>query len=86
MSIRFIYMDSASYLRSQTSYHGIAHSFAADTPNTIVTVRPDRPYVSIGFNQDVRQVIDHTTFLAPMISNLKFEKKLNYKVTFYDRA
>lgn len=58
MPIRFIDVDFASYLRSQTTYHGIAHSFDENTPNTIIMLRPNQPYICIGFNQDIHKVID----------------------------
>ena len=52
MKIRFIDAGAVSGLRSQSIYHGLAYAQKPDTPDTIVLVTPETPYMCIGFFQD----------------------------------
>ena len=56
--IRMLYMEGVSPLRSQSVYHAVAYSMKADTPNTIIMVSPDGPYVCIGYHQDMYKEVD----------------------------
>lgn len=56
--IRLLYMEGVSPLRSQTVYHAVAYAMKDDSPNTIIMVSPNGPYVSIGYHQDMQKEVD----------------------------
>ena len=58
MQVRLLDLGAVSYLESQTIYHAVAHAMDNATPNTIALVSPDRPYVCIGYHQDLNKEID----------------------------
>ncbi len=58
MKIRVLYMENISPLRSQTVYHAVGYAMKPDTPNTILLVSPNAPYVSIGYHQDLEKEVD----------------------------
>jgi lipoate-protein ligase A len=56
--VRLLDLGAVPYLESQTIYHGVAHAMDKATPNTIALVSPDRPYVCIGYHQELEKEID----------------------------
>ena len=56
--IRLLYMEGVSPLRSQTVYHAVGYAMNESTPNTIIMVSPNGPYVSIGYHQDIQKEVD----------------------------
>ncbi len=56
--IRLLYMEGVSPLRSQTVYHAVGYAMRPDTPNTILLVSPNAPYVCIGYHQDLEKEVD----------------------------
>jgi lipoate-protein ligase A len=56
--IRLLYMEGVSPLRSQTVYHAVGYAMSKNTPNTIIMVSPNAPYVSIGYHQDIEREVD----------------------------
>jgi len=44
--------------RSQTVYHAVGYAMKESTPNTIIMVSPNGPYVSIGYHQDIQKEVD----------------------------
>ncbi|MFQ5706715.1 MAG: biotin/lipoate A/B protein ligase family protein [bacterium] len=58
MSIRLVDAGTVPYLRSQTVYHGVARARTKDTPDTVILVRPEEPYVCIGYHQDLEKEVD----------------------------
>ena len=58
MNIRFIDAGTVSGLRSQSIYHGLGYAQKPDSPNTIVVVTPETPYMCIGFFQDLENELD----------------------------
>jgi lipoate-protein ligase A len=56
--IRVLDLGSVSAVRSQTAYHAAAYAMTEDTPDTIILVSPDQPYVCIGYHQDVEKEVD----------------------------
>ncbi len=56
--IRLLYMENVSPLRSQTVYHAVGYAMKPHTPNTIILVSPNAPYVSVGYHQDVQKEVD----------------------------
>jgi lipoate---protein ligase len=56
--IRMLYMEGVSPLRSQTVYHAVAYAMKEDSPNTIIMVSPNAPYVCIGYHQDMQREVD----------------------------
>jgi lipoate-protein ligase A len=56
--VRLLDLGTVPYLESQTIYHAVAHAMEDDSPNTISLISPDRPYVCIGFHQELDKEID----------------------------
>ncbi len=56
--IRLLDLGRLSPVQSQTVYHAVAYAMTADTPDTIILVSPARPYVCIGYHQDLEKEVD----------------------------
>ena len=56
--VRVIDLGLVPSLRSQTVYHAVARTLGPDSPDTIILVGPDDPYVCIGFHQDIDTEVD----------------------------
>lgn len=56
--VRMLYMEGVSPLRSQTVYHAVGYAMKEDTPDTIILVSPNAPYVCIGYHQDIEKEVD----------------------------
>lgn len=57
-AIRVIDYGMVNPMRSQAIFHGIAHAMTEDTPDTIVLVGSDAPYVCIGYHQEAEKEVD----------------------------
>jgi lipoate-protein ligase A len=57
-SVRLVDLGFVSPLHSQTVYHAVGHAMTADSPDTVILVSPDRPYVCIGYHQDLEKEVD----------------------------
>ena len=58
MKLRLVDAGTVSGLRSQSIYHGLGYAQKPNTPNTIVLVTPETPYMCIGFFQDAENELD----------------------------
>jgi lipoate-protein ligase A len=58
VQVRLLDLGTVPYLESQTIYHAVAYAMDDDTPNTIALVSPDRPYLCIGYHQELDKEID----------------------------
>ncbi|MFQ5637081.1 MAG: biotin/lipoate A/B protein ligase family protein [bacterium] len=58
MPIRLVDAGRVPYLRSQTVYHGVAASRTDESPDTILFVYPEEPYVCIGLHQELKKEVD----------------------------
>lgn len=56
--IRLLDLGVVKPIRSQTVYHAVAYAMTETTTDTVILVRPDAPYVSIGYHQDAEQEVD----------------------------
>ena len=56
--IRLLDVGLVPPIRSQTIYHAVGHAMGPDTPDTIILVAPDHPYVCIGYHQDLEREVD----------------------------
>jgi lipoate-protein ligase A len=56
--IRLLDLAPVSPLRSQTIYHAVGYALGPDSPDTIMLVSPNGPYVSIGRHQDAEREVD----------------------------
>ena len=56
--IRLLDLGTVSPLHSQTAYHAVGHALTADSPDTIILLSPDRPYVCIGYHQELEKEVD----------------------------
>ena len=56
--IRLLDLAPVSPVRSQTIYHEVGYALGPDSPDTIMLVSPDAPYVSIGRHQDADSEVD----------------------------
>ena len=57
-AIRLLDLGTVSPVRSQSIYHAIGYAMGPESPDTILLVSPDAPYVSIGRHQDVDREVD----------------------------
>ncbi len=57
-AIRLLDLGTVSPVRSQSIYHAIGYAMGDDSPDTILLVSPDTPYVSIGRHQDADREVD----------------------------
>ncbi len=58
MHVRLLDMGMVSVLRSQSIYHGITSKMHAGSDPAISIMRPEAPYVSIGYFQEAKTEID----------------------------
>jgi lipoate-protein ligase A len=56
--IRLLDLGLVPPIRSQTIYHAVGYALGPDSPDTIMLVSPDAPYVSIGRHQDAEREVD----------------------------
>jgi lipoate-protein ligase A len=56
--IRLLDLGSVDPVRSQTIYHAVGYALTEGSPDTIMLVSPDAPYVSVGRHQDVDREVD----------------------------
>ncbi len=56
--IRLLNLGLVPPIRSQTIYHAVGHAMTAETPDTIILVAPETPYVCIGYHQDLEREVD----------------------------
>jgi lipoate---protein ligase len=56
--IRLLDLSPVPPLRSQSIYHAVGYALGPDSPDTIMLVSPDAPYVSIGRHQDAAREVD----------------------------
>ncbi len=56
--IRLLDLGQVSPIRSQTIYHAVGYSLGEQSPDTILLVSPNGPYVSIGRHQDADREVD----------------------------
>lgn len=57
-TIRLLDLGNVSPLRSQTVYHAVAYAMTENTPDTIILVSPNAPYVCVGYHQDLEKEVD----------------------------
>lgn len=57
-AIRLVDVGLVSPLRSQTLFHAVAYAMEADSPDTIMLISSERPYVSIGYHQEADREVD----------------------------
>ena len=58
MAIRWINAGRVSSYRSQSIYHGLAYAQTPETPDTVVVVIPENPYICIGYFQEAAKEVD----------------------------
>jgi lipoate-protein ligase A len=56
--IRLLDLGLVPPVRSQTIYHAVGYCLTAHSPDTIILVSPERPYVSVGRHQDAGREVD----------------------------
>jgi lipoate-protein ligase A len=56
--IRLLDLSLVSPLHSQTVYHAVGYAMTTDSPDTIILVSPDQPYVCIGYHQEIEKEVD----------------------------
>jgi len=56
--IRLLDLGTIAPLRSQTIFHAVGYALTDGSPDTILLVSPNAPYVSIGRHQDVDREVD----------------------------
>src|SRR3990170_2757619 len=71
--IRLLDLAPVSPLRSQTIYHAVGYALGADSPDTIMLVSPNAPYVSIGRHQDAAREVDLPDCAEVVVGSLMFD-------------
>jgi lipoate---protein ligase len=56
--IRLLDLGRVEPIRSQTIYHAVGYALGPESPDTIMLVSPNAPYVSIGRHQDAAREVD----------------------------
>ena len=56
--IRLLDLGSVPAIRSQSVYHAAAYAMREETPDTVILVSPQTPYVCIGRHQDPEKEVD----------------------------
>lgn len=56
--IRLLELGLVPSIRSQTIYHAVGYALNAFTPDTIILLAPESPYVCIGFHQELEREVD----------------------------
>jgi len=56
--IRILDLGKTPALSSQAVYHAVAYAMNENTPNTIILVSPETPYVCIGLHQELEKEVD----------------------------
>lgn len=56
--VRLLDLGLADPIRTQTIYHAVGRGLTPDAPDTIILISPDRPYVCIGYHQDLEREVD----------------------------
>ncbi len=56
--VRLVDCGRVPALRSQTVFHAVAYAMDPRSPDTILLVAPEEPYVSVGFHQDAAREVD----------------------------
>jgi len=56
--LRLLDLGFVSPLRSQTVYHAVAYAMTDKSPDTVIMVSPNAPYVCAGYHQEVEKEID----------------------------
>ena len=56
--VRLLAPGIVSWLRTQAIYHALAELMTEDTPDTLILVRPGKPYVCVGYHQSLGAVLD----------------------------
>lgn len=54
--LRVLDLGRVTALRSQTTWHALAHGVSAGEPPTLAFVRPGEPYVSLGYHRRLEEV------------------------------
>ena len=56
--VRLLVLGAVPWIRTQALYHALAKLMTEDTPDTLLLMRPQEPYVCIGYHQSLSAVID----------------------------
>ena len=57
-AVRLLDLGTVPPVRSQSIFHAVGYAMGPDSPDTIMLVSPDAPYVSIGLHQDADREVD----------------------------
>ncbi len=56
--VRLLALGTVSWIRTQALYHALAELMTEDAPDTIILLRPQEPYVCVGYHQSLNAVLD----------------------------
>jgi lipoate---protein ligase len=60
-AIRLLNLGSSSWLHTQAIYHALGYLMTEDSPDTIVLMRPEEPYLCVGYHQPLNAILDRDT-------------------------
>lgn len=56
--VRLIDLGVVPYMSTQSVWHAVAYAMEAGSPDTITLLSPDRPYICIGYHQELEKEVD----------------------------
>ena len=59
--VRLLALGAVPWMRTQALYHALAELMTEETPDTLILVRPQEPYVCIGYHQPLSAVLDRSS-------------------------
>ena len=59
--VRLLKLGASSWIRTQSIYHAIGYLMDENTPDTIVLMRPQEPYLCVGYHQPLNAILDRKT-------------------------
>lgn len=62
--VRLLELGTVSWIRTQAIYHALAALMTEETPDTLILLRPEEPYVCVGYHQSLNAVLDQTVCKA----------------------
>jgi lipoate---protein ligase len=55
--VRLLELGAVPWIRTQALYHALAELMTEDSPDTLILIRPQEPYVCVGYHQPLSAVL-----------------------------
>jgi len=81
--VRLLALGAVPWIRTQALYHALAELMTEDAPDTIILVRPQEPYVCVGYHQPLGAVLDGAACRAAGLSIIR--RRVGGGTTYLDK-